>query len=298
MALRKYIVVSPVKDEEKYVETTLISVIGQTHRPSRWIIVDDGSTDATPGILDRYAAVNPWITVLRIDRDKKRRLGIAEVRAFEAGYQLANGEPHDFVVKLDCDVELPLDYFERLLAHFELDSTLGITSGGYRELRGGQWVQIHTPAYHAPGASKTMRVECYRQIGGFVLYPGWDTVDEIKARALGWKTCHFEELSFRHLKPEGSGSGYLKIARMCGQIDYVSGVGFSFSLAKGIHRMIYGRPFLLAGCSMLYGFLSSALTRKPMLVTPREARLYRQLLHGRVVDRVRRVGLNFTKAGA
>ena len=40
---RRYLIVSPVKDEVRHVERTLQSVTRQTTLPVRWIIVDDGS---------------------------------------------------------------------------------------------------------------------------------------------------------------------------------------------------------------------------------------------------------------
>jgi glycosyltransferase involved in cell wall biosynthesis len=285
-----YVVVSPVKDEERYVETTIQSVIGQTRRPKRWVIVDDGSQDGTPGILARYAEKNPWITVVRVERDGERRLGVAEVCAFDRGYRLISELPHDFVVKLDCDVELPAGYFAELIARFEADHTLGIASGLYLEDRGLGWEPIGMPEYHAAGASKVIRATCFRQIGGFIFCPGWDTVDEIKARALGWKTRHYGELTFRHLKPEGSASGHLKIAAMCGEIDYRTGLTTAFFALKVFHRMAMGKPRLLAGLAMLYGFSRALLLRKPKLVSAAEQALYRQMLTGRMRRGIQRVG--------
>jgi len=286
----KYVIVSPVKDEEKYIETTIKSVICQTVKPARWIIVDDASRDGTPGIIRRYTEKFPWIEVLRLDRDSKRRLGFAEVRAFACGYRLIEDVPHDFVVKLDCDLDLPPDYFEQLIARFGDDERLGIASGIHLEKNGRRWVPGRDPGYHAVGASKMLRSECYRQIEGFLLCPGWDTVDEIRARARGWKTCHFKELSFYHLKPEGSASGYLKANLMCGEIDYLTGVGAHFVLLKSLQRMIVGKPILLGGLGLIASFLKAFMLRKPKLVSTHEAKLYRQLLNRRMVEGIRRIG--------
>lgn len=288
-----YVLVSPVKDEEKYVETTINAVIRQTVKPLRWVIVDDASRDRTSEILRRYSERFPWIEVLRLERDFQRRLGYAEVRAFERGYRLLENLPHEFVVKLDCDLDLPEDYFEQLIARFRADDRLGITSGIYLERIGSGWAPASLPDYHAAGASKMLRAECYRQIGGFVLQPGWDTIDEIKARATGWKTCHFKELFFYHLKPEGSAEGFLNTNLMHGEIDYVSGNGGPFFLVKAFHRMIVGKPVVLGGLGLMAGFLKASLLRKPKLVSAHEARLYRQLLDRRMVEGIRNIGKRF-----
>ncbi len=281
-----YIIISPVKDEEKYVETTIRAVLRQTIRPLKWIIVDDGSRDATSDVIGRYSKECSWISTLRIDRDARRQLGSAEVRAFDCGYRLIEDVAHDFIVKLDCDVDLPTDYFERLISRFQEDETLGICSGVYLERKAGRWQPVKMPAYHASGASKTVRAECFRQIGGFILCPGWDTVDEIKARAVGWKTRCFEDLTFYHLKPEGSASGYLKIAFMCGEIDYRSGLPIPFFFLKVLYRLTAGHPVLLGGLAMLAGFLKALILRRPKLVERSEAKLYRRMLNERIVERI------------
>ncbi len=283
-----YIVVSPVKDEQAYVERTLRSVVQQTLLPLLWVIVDDGSTDATPHILQSYVSQYPWIRVIRLSRDKKRDLGVAEVRAFLEGYDQAKGTPHEFVVKLDCDVELPPGYFESLLKEFDSDPRLGIASGAYVEERGGQWLISAQPPYHACGASKIVRVQCFRDIEGFIVQRGWDTVDEIKAQMHGWKTAHFPEIVFRHLKAEGSAAGSWETNVFHGDIYYRTGGGISFFLLKVLRRAVVGRPWLLGGVLMLFGYMKAAVLRVPRAVSKAEARFYRKMLNQRMRQSLKR----------
>lgn len=281
-ANNRYILVSPVKNEEKYVERTLDSVIAQTQKPARWIIVDDNSDDRTPAILAEYAKRMDWITVLRVHRKGERQLGSAEIRAFNAGYTTVCDIDFDFIVKLDCDLDLPPDYFEQLMARFHLDDRLGIASGVYLEEKQGRWSPVKMPAYHAAGASKMMRRSCFADIQGFILSRGWDTVDEIRAQMAGWKTCHFEDLKFLHLKREGSGVGALRTNMMHGQIYYLTGGGTFFFFFKFIDRLVRGRPLFLAPFAMLLGFLKPWILRKPRSVSQAEAAFYRRLLNGRI----------------
>ena len=72
---RRYLLVTPCRDEAKYARRTLDSVTGQTVTPALWVIVDDGSKDQTPAILREYAERFPWIKVItRADRGD-RKLG-------------------------------------------------------------------------------------------------------------------------------------------------------------------------------------------------------------------------------
>ncbi len=119
-----YTIISPVKDEEKYIETTIRSVLRQTVRPSRRVIVDDRSRDKTPFIADRYRQMLPWITTLRLVRDADRQPGSAVMQAFAKGYESVRDLIFDFKVKLDCDLDLPPNYFEQLIAKFHEDERL------------------------------------------------------------------------------------------------------------------------------------------------------------------------------
>jgi len=280
----RYVIVSPVKDEARFIQTTLDSVVAQTVRPARWIIVDDGSQDETPAILKRYAEKYDWIRILTVARDAKRRLGSAEIRAFQAGYELLREEYFDFVVKLDGDLELPPDYFARLLAKFHDDEKLGIASGIYLENWTGSWAPVEMPEYHAAGASKVVRRKCFEDINGFPLDPGWDTIDEIRAQVRGWSTCHFPDIPFRHLRNEGSANGQLSTSVLHGKIYYLSGGGSLFFWLKWLHRLIFGRPFVLGALAMLWGYLMPLLSGQERLVTQNEARLYRRVQKRRILE--------------
>lgn len=277
-----YVIVSPVKDEEQYVEATLRTVTAQTARPLKWVIVDDGSCDRTPEIIEKYARQHDWIQVLRLDNKLSRRPGAAVIQAFEAGFNLVHDTAADFVVKLDCDVELPPAYFASMMARFADNPSLGIASGVYLEKEQGSWFAIEMPPYHAAGACKMMRSDVFRQIGGFVQSRGWDTVDEIRAQGLGWKTQHFEDLQFRHLKREGSGIGPVPTSVMHGEVYYLTGGGKLFFVLKVLHRMVAERPYVISGLALLWGYLRTMFSGERKLVTRQEARLYAHLLNRRI----------------
>lgn len=279
----RYIIVSPVKDEARYIRETLDSVVAQTIRPYIWLIVDDSSSDGTELIVQSYCARHDWIRLQINHRSGQRNTGSAEVIAFSLGYEMIRNEDFDFVVKLDGDLRLEPDYFEKLFVEFEKNPALGIASGNYLERHGNGWQPVPMPGYHAAGATKVIRKKCFEEIGGFIDTPGWDTVDEIRAWVKGWRTAHFENATFHHFKNEGSGMGYRKTNRMHGEIFYLTGGTKAFFLGKVAKRIALGRPFLLAGIYMFLGYLRPMIRKQPLLVTREESRLYRKMLRDRLV---------------
>jgi len=281
-------VISPVRDEERYVERTLESMVRQSVKPVRWIIVDDGSTDGTPAILRRYEREHAFIQVLTVDSQRPREPGPPVVHAFNKGYEAARHLAYDFIVKLDCDLGFEPDYFEQLLRKLWADPKLGIVSGVYLEASNGRkWLEVEMPPYHAAGASKVMRRACFEQIGGFSPSRGWDTVDEIRAMARGWRTGHFSELKLRHWKPEGTGIGSVRTHIMHGEVYYLTGGGKLFFIFKGLRRL-GDRPLVIGGLALYWGYMLALLSARERLVTREEARCYRALLNGRITTQLKR----------
>jgi len=278
----RYIIVSPVKDEERYVELTLRSVVGQTLKPILWVIVDDGSSDGTPTIIQRYLSAHPFIRMVRNPHAGIRRPGSAVIRAFKYGCEHIGASDYDFIVKLDCDLSFGQDYFENLLGRFREDSRLGVASGVYLEMvKDNAWKEVVMPSYHAAGACKVIRKKCFEEIGGFIVSAGWDTVDEIRAMALGWKTGHYPDLQMKHHKSEGSGIGTIRTSVMHGEIYYLTGGGKLFFLLKVLHRM-KSKPYVIGALALSWGYMNALWKRKKSLVTEAEAKCYQALLSERL----------------
>lgn len=276
-----YVVVTPVKDEDAHIGSMIKSVLAQTKRPDKWVIVDDGSTDQTPEIIAANTAGIAWITVLNT-KSTQRNLGSAEVIAFDKGLGTIQIDDFDYIVKLDGDVNLEPNYFQEILARMESEKSYGIASGVYREMHEGNWVTTKMPPYHAAGASKVVRRECFKAIEGFVPKKGWDTLDEIRAGLKGWKTGHFDDIVFTHLKPEGIAMGKLSTHRFHGEIYYQTGGGFLFLVVKAAHRMLFAQPFMIGGVALILGYLVPLITRKPRLVNDEEASFYNKMLNARL----------------
>lgn len=260
--MTRYVVITPVRDEESFIEGTIASVQGQTLQPTEWVIVNDGSTDHTGEILDRYAAACPWIQVVHRSNRGFRKAGGGVMEAFYAGYERLRSSDWDFIVKLDADLSLPANYFEKCFGHFARDSKLGIGGGEiYHDIEGEQKLEIN-PKFHVRGATKIYRRQCWEAIGGLVQAPGWDTIDEVKANMLGWKTYSFSELHLTHHRFTGSAEGLLRDRIKRGVACYVSGYHPLFLAASCIARLLQ-KPYLTGSAAIAYGFIKGYWTRAP-----------------------------------
>jgi biofilm PGA synthesis N-glycosyltransferase PgaC len=197
----RYIVISPVRDEQDYIRNTIQSLASQTSSPELWIIVDDGSKDDTGRITDEASAKYNWIKVLHRQDSGLRRAGGGVMQAFYAGFELIGHQKWEFLVKLDGDITCEPDYFERCFGRFKVEPRLGIGGGLVCNQVDGALCPESTidPKFHVRGATKIYRRECWLAIGGLAPATGWDTIDELKANMMGWSTRTFHEIKVLHL---------------------------------------------------------------------------------------------------
>lgn len=285
MTTAKYVVITPVRDEAQYIERTIESMLRQTHLPTQWIIVDDGSTDGTREILDESADL-PWMTVVHRQDRGHRASGGGVVEAFNAGYALLRNESWEFLVKLDGDLSFEPDYFERCLEVFQGDATLGIGGGTVCKLKDGQASidSVGDPPFHVRGATKIYRRSCWERISPLAQAPGWDTIDEIKANLHGWTTRTFGHLNVIQHKPTGTADGRWRNWFKNGYANYMSGYHPLFMLAKCIKRAPHS-PVLLESVALWAGFCSGYAKRIPPVCDHDAIRYLRQQQMRRLFQR-------------
>jgi glycosyltransferase involved in cell wall biosynthesis len=272
-----YVIITPVRNEERNFPRTIESVVAQTWRPAKWVIVDDGSTDATGQIADAAAARHDWIRVVHLHDRGFRQPGTGVIQAFYEAYPLIEGLSWDFLAKLDGDLAFEPGYFERCFELFREDPGLGIGGGLVCRLHESSWVvdSAGDPAFHVRGATKIYRRTCWEQIGGLIRAPGWDTVDELKANMLGWQTRTFPDLRVQQLKDTGSADGAWRNWVKNGQANYVTGYHPLFMAAKCLRRCIHP-PYFLAACGLAWGFCKGYLVRARRVEDPPLIQFVRQ----------------------
>ncbi|HQR03432.1 MAG: glycosyltransferase family 2 protein [Proteobacteria bacterium] len=265
MSGRRYLLISPCRNEEQYMRQTLETVVAQSIRPARWVIVDDGSSDETPKILAEYAALHDWITIVTRSDRGHRAVGPGVVDAFYAGYESIDPDAYDYLCKLDLDLRLPTEYFALLMERMEKNSAIATCSGKAYIERGGWLVNEGHGDETSIGASKFYRVSCFKKLGGFVREVMWDGIDCHRCRMNGWIACSWDEpeLRFVHLRPEGtSQKNVFAGRRRHGYGQYFMGTGFLYMLASAVFRL-KEKPYLIGSLAMLSGWLSGLLQRKP-----------------------------------
>ena len=263
----KYIVITPVRDEEANLRFTIQSMIDQSIRPVEWVIVNDGSVDKTGSIIDEFAAREPWIRAVHRENRGFRKSGGGVVEAFDDGYRALTSKDWDFIVKFDGDLSFEPDYFEKCLAHFAKDPKLGVGGGSIYHMIDGAALLERCPAFHVRGATKIYRKACWDAIGGLWPAPGWDTFDEVKANRLGWTTRNFPELRLIHHRQTGAADGLWKGLVKNGRANYICGYHPLFMLGKCIRRFVR-KPYAIGSAALFYGFITGYLRRIPQVDDP------------------------------
>jgi glycosyltransferase involved in cell wall biosynthesis len=262
---RNYALITPCRDEAKYARRTLDSVVTQTIKPAIWVIVDDGSKDQTPEILAEYAERYPFIKVIKRADRGDRKLGGGVIDAFYTGYDSINPKEYDYVCKLDLDLDLPQQYFQLLMERMEANPRLGTASGKPFFLKDTKPIMEVCGDENSVGMVKFYRTQCFEEIGGFVRELMWDGIDCHRCRQLGWMAVswHDPALQFEHLRPMGTSHKNWWTGRVRhGVGQYFMGTGPTYMLASAAFRL-FRPPVLMGAAAMLWGYLRSALERKP-----------------------------------
>jgi poly-beta-1,6-N-acetyl-D-glucosamine synthase len=268
MSLPTYSIVSPVRDEADYLAVTAASLAAQTHRPQRWVIVDDGSTDDTRAIAEEWAAEHPWICVIASEGKHERARGAPIVAAFKRGLRELDVRP-DVVVKLDGDLFLPAHYFEWVCSVFDRDPRAGVVGGTVWMPEDGRWrLDYGKTSHNVHGVAKAYRYDCLDEIGSLQESMGWDGIDEYAARARDWHVHALGELSILHYKPRGSKQRPLKARWEEGRGNAFMGYRWQFMLLRAGYRALVERPRLLGGLALLGAYLYARLRRLPQVADP------------------------------
>lgn len=287
-SLRRYILTTPVKNEEENLSNLIQSVVKQTVRPMLWVIVDDGSTDNTPEIIKEAIKKYEWIQSIRLDesiRDRGFHLASVIKKGFDFSYEdcKKNGIDFDYLGNVDGDIILESTFFEKLIAEFEKDAALGVACGGIYDFREGKLVHTNARESEPSGGDMMIQKGCFEDVGGIQVSYAWENVLNTKAKMRKWETKRFKEIIAIRLRDVSSAEGYWKGYVCIGEAAYHLNFNPIHVLIKGI-AYLFRKPYYI-GIAYLYGYLNSLIQRKEQIedeeikryfwhIRPREIKQY------------------------
>lgn len=259
---KAYVLVTPTRNEEAYIEKTIQSVVKQTILPKRWVIVNDGSTDSTTEIVRKYAINFNFIRLVELPKRKERHFA-GKVNAIKAGFNYLGDEDYEFYGNLDADVSFDSKYYEILLDKFEEDPALGISGGRLYDKINEKFVKLNYSSESVAGPIQFFRRKCYEDIGGYVLSKAGlvDAMAEVTARMKGWQTSTFSELKvFHHRKTGSEGRNIWQVTKREGSMDYLFGVYPLWNLFRSLQR-INKKPYIIGSIIRIYGYWDNQIKK-------------------------------------
>ena len=265
---RTYVLMTAAYNEELHIEKTITSVLQQTLRPERWMIVSDGSTDRTNEIIERYASQYDFIRFLRLTRPPGHSFR-SKVVALNKGLVLIKGAPFDFIGNLDADVSVGPTYFEQLMKRFETSPRLGLASGFvHEEIEGEFHSRSSNRIDSVPHAAQLVKRACWEAIGGYAIlkYGGEDWYAQTCAKMKGWEVRAIPQLTIFHHRHTGAGTNLMAHRFRLGRLDYSFGSYPLFEIFKCLRRILEP-PMLIGGLTRLAGFIWSCIQRESRVVS-------------------------------
>lgn len=269
----KYKIIIPAHNEAQFIGLTLESLVNQSVVPTKIIVVNDNSTDATSEIVQSYIGKHHYISLVEKKSEAMHLPGSKVIQAFHEGEKYID-DNYDVIVKVDADLIFPSNYFQTIIKHFQSDDAIGMVGGFAYIEKNGDWILENlTDKDHIRGAFKAYRKATFKQIGGLKPAMGWDTVDELLCKFYNWKVVTDETLHVKHLKP--TGANYNKTARYKqGEAFYSLGYGVLITAIASLKlAMRKKRPLLFV--DYIHGFLKAKFSKKELFVTKEQAKFIR-----------------------
>jgi len=283
-----YIIITACKNEEDNLPKLIESVLAQTVKPVLWVIIDDGSTDRTPEILEKAKKTYKWIKSIRLG-SSTRDLGLHYANILRKGFEFAieyckrNEINYEYLANIDGDIILEYVFFENLIAEFEKDPLLGVASGGIYHYVGEELVCTNARESEPSGANLMIRKKCFEECGGIPLSYAVDSAFNTKAKLRGWKTRCFNNIIAIEIRDTSTAEGYWKGYVFKGKAAYYLNFNPLHVIFKSL-MYFFKSPFYI-GIAYLYGYIGSVILNKEQIrdeeikyyykrIRPREIKQY------------------------
>jgi poly-beta-1,6-N-acetyl-D-glucosamine synthase len=268
-----YVLATPARNEREGLPALLETVAAQRELPLLWLVVDDGSDDGSRELLEAARAHHPYLEVASAPEAASEYLGAHVARIKRWGLEQAilrsraAGHAPAYAGVLDADVLLPPEHYAVLSGLMQQSPRLGVASSVLMAREGDRsFVEPFQRADLPRGPTQFFRIECLTRMGGLPPWPSFDSIANVKARALGYETRLVSELvaiqSRETAARYGHAAGYARKGR------YAWFLGLHPLLVAARTAAYSTRRPHHAGYHFLKGYLSSAAARVPRCPDP------------------------------
>jgi glycosyltransferase involved in cell wall biosynthesis len=264
----KYILITSAHNESGLIENTIKSVLDQEIKPVEWIIIDDGSSDNTSEIVNKFAAVNSFIKIFYKQPDPKRDFS-SKVNAIHLGVSKITSMDYDFLGILDADITFDSSYYAAVISKFKDRKKLGIAGGLIYDIVNGKTIPLYLHPNITRGAVQFFRRECFEEIGGLLplKYGGEDSAACFSARLKGWEVENFADLLGYHHRLAGTADRSIFKARFReGFVEYHLGYHPLFESVKGISRF-KEKPVIVGSMVRIIGYWFANIKSEKRLIS-------------------------------
>ena len=191
------------RNGDETVQSTVESIMHQTVPPVSMCIVDDGSSDDTPLILEELRHKYPKrvnVVTLKDEGYDIRRV----VKNINVGLEAQKKEKikAEYIMISGDDCVYPPRYAEHILVKMDRDHRIVVASG---DIEGAPHPDV-TPR----GSGRFIRTRFFHKIGGhFPPYYGYEGWIFQKALQLGYSTKNYSDIRYRHLREMGKQHGFV-----------------------------------------------------------------------------------------
>jgi glycosyltransferase involved in cell wall biosynthesis len=260
-----YVLITAAYNAEKTIENTILSVANQSHLPKKWIIANDGSSDSTEYIINKYKNKYSFIELFNISGENKHSFA-SKVFALKKAINFIKGKKYDYIGIVDSDVSFGANYFNILISRMSEDSALGIAGGDCIEFVQNKLSKRIKSPDSVAGATQFFKQKCFFDTIDFLPleFGGEDSLKEISARMKGWRVQTFFDLEVIHHGYVG-GERFLRSRYRTGIQHQIIGYHPLFYFFRCVYR-IKERPFLIGSVAEFFGFLYAKIAIKSDMV--------------------------------
>lgn len=264
-------IVSPVKNEQDMLPKLASIILSQTKLPAHWLIVDDGSSDNTPKIIEDLKKRYNWITSIKLpDRGHYSRGLGSYANSIKGFVQMLKLSDVEALGICDADISFEKTAIAQISEAFLSSNKLGIYGGDILELKNGKWVDpLLLPQDFVRGACKFYRKQCYLDIGGMKLGKSSNVISNMEALMHGWEVKRDPKLLIKHHRLTGSRDNYIQRYTKAGTETAYIGSDLLLTIVRGVRKMFQSKPYVLGGVIFLATYLDSAFIRKNQYPNPK-----------------------------